>query len=138
METPRGPRPTKYRFRWGPKKDYRHTPSKELITQLRESDVRMVKPDLRFEAFLADFQVRIGTINACRMCLLDDKVTVLSPENSVVFGKGENICLDCGRRELRREVSHLGRLGREGIVHLEKLLDQFREPRPGPRNALSR
>ena len=126
METPRGPRPTKYRVRWGPKKDYRHTPSKELVTQLRESDVRMVKPDTRFETFLADFQVRIGTINACRTCLLDDKVTVLSPENSIVFGKGESICLDCGKRELRREVSHLGRLGREGIVHLEKLLDQFR------------
>ena len=126
METPRGPRPTKYRVRWGPKKDYRHTPSKELVTQLRESDVRMVKPDTRFEAFLADFQVRIGTINACRTCLLDDKVTILSPDNSVGFGKGENICLDCGKRELRREVSHLGRLGREGIVHLESLLDQFR------------
>ncbi len=126
METPRGPRPTKYRVRWGPKKDYRHTPSKELITQLRESDVRMVKPDARFEEFLAAFQVRIGTINACRTCLLDDRVTVLSPENSVVFGKGENICLDCGKRELRREVSHFGHLGREGVVHLEKLLDQFR------------
>jgi helicase len=86
----------------------------------------MVKPDTRFETFLADFQVRIGTINACRTCLLDDKVTILSPENSVVFGKGENICMDCGKRELRREVSHLGRLGREGVVHLEKLLDQFR------------
>jgi len=125
-DTPRGPRPTKYRVRWGAKKEYKHTPSKEFIAQLRESDVRMAKPDSRFEAFLADFQVRIGTVNACRMCLLDDQVTVLTPENEVTFGKGEKICIDCGRRELRREVSHLGRLGREGIAHLEQLLVQFR------------
>ncbi|HUH78371.1 MAG TPA: DEAD/DEAH box helicase [Methanoregula sp.] len=125
-ETPRGHRPTKYRVRWGGKKEYKHTPSKEFVAQLRESDVRMVKPDQRFEAFLADFQVRIGTVDACRMCLLDDQLTVLTPENSVAFGKGEKICLDCGRRELRREVSHLGRLGREGIAHLEQLLLQFR------------
>jgi len=125
-DTPRGPRPTRYRVRWGAKKEYRHTPSKEFIAQLRESDVRMARPDSRFEAFLADFQVRIGTVNACRMCLLDDQVTVLTPENEVTFSKGEKICIDCGRRELRREVSHLGRLGREGVAHLEQLLVQFK------------
>ncbi|WP_321506079.1 DEAD/DEAH box helicase [uncultured Methanoregula sp.] len=126
METPRGPRPTKYRVRWGGKKEYRHTPSKELIAQLRESDVRLIKPDPQFIAFLGAFQIRNGTIDACRMCLLDDKVTVITDENAVTFGKGERICLDCGRRELRREVSHIGRLGRDGISHLEKLLLQFR------------
>jgi len=126
METPRGPRPTKYRVRWGGKKEYRHTPSKELIAQLRESEVLLVKPDKQFEEFLGAFQVRTGTIDACRMCLLDDKVTQINDENAVTFGKGERICLDCGRRELRREVSHIGRLGRDGITHLEKLLLQFR------------
>ncbi|MFA4877924.1 MAG: DEAD/DEAH box helicase [Methanoregula sp.] len=126
METPRGPRPTKYRVRWGGKKEYRHTPSKELIAQLRESDVRLIKPDPQFVEFLSAFQIRDGTIDACRMCLLDDKVTVITDENAVTFGKGERICLDCGRRELRREVSHIGRLGRDGLSHLEKLLLQFR------------
>jgi len=126
METPRGPRPTKYRVKWGGKKDYKHTPSKDLVAQLRESDVRMVKPDPQFELFLHDFQVRAGTVDACRMCLLDEKFTSLDENNTVTFGKGERICLDCGRRELRREVSHIGRLGREGIAHLESLLLQFR------------
>jgi len=32
-ETPRGPRPTRYRVKWGAKKDYHHTPSKELIVR---------------------------------------------------------------------------------------------------------
>ena len=67
--TPRGPRPTRYRVKWGTKKDYNHTPSKELIAQLRDADVRMVKSDKEFETFLADFQVRSGTVDACRMCL---------------------------------------------------------------------
>ena len=126
METPRGPRPTRYRVKWGSKKDYHHTPSKELIAQLRDADVRMVKPDKEFETFLADFQVRSGTVDACRMCLLDERYTQLDENNAVTFGKAERICLDCGRRELRREVSHIGRLGREGITHLENLLLQFR------------
>ena len=126
METPRGPRPTKYRVKWGGKKDYHHTPSKELIAQLRDADVRMVKPDKEFETFLADFQVRTGTVDACRMCLLDERYTHLDETNTVTFGKGERICLDCGRRELRREVSHLGRLGQDGIRHLEDLLLKFR------------
>ena len=126
MDTPRGPRPTKYRVKWGSKKDYTHTPSKELIAQLRESDVRMVKKDHLFEEFLEAFQVKAGTVNLCRMCLMDERYTPISEETAITFGKNEKICLDCGRKELRREVSHIGRLGRDGIVHLEKLLAQYR------------
>ncbi len=126
-ETPRGPRPTKYRLRWGGKKEYRHTPSKDLISQLREADVRLTKSDVNFETFLSDFQIKTGTVDACRMCLLDERYTPLTEENCVTFGKGEKICLECGKRELRREVSHIGRLGLEGIAHLENLLDTFRD-----------
>jgi helicase len=126
MDTPRGPRPTKYRVKWGGKKEYRHTPSKEFIASLRESEVLMTKRDHPFEEFLGAFQVSSGPVHACRMCLLDDKVTELNEKDTVMFGKGERICLDCGKRELRREVAHIGRLGRDGIAHLESLLLQFR------------
>ncbi|MGA2912664.1 MAG: DEAD/DEAH box helicase [Methanoregula sp.] len=126
METPRGPRPTKYRLKWGGKKEYRQTPSKELIAQLREADVRLVKSDSQFETFLGDFQIKSSCVDACRMCLLDERFTPLTEENCVTYGKGEKICLECGKRELRREVSHLGRLGLEGIAHLENLLVTFR------------
>jgi helicase len=126
METPRGPRPTKYRLKWGGKKEYRQTPSKELVAQLREADVRLVKSDSQFETFLGDFQIKSSCVDACRMCLLDERFTPLTEENCVTYGKGEKICLECGKRELRREVSHLGRLGLEGIAHLENLLVTFR------------
>src|SRR5512137_2750888 len=85
METPRGPRPTKYRVKWGSKKDYVHTPSKELIAQLRESDVRMVKKDHLFEEFLEAFQVKAGTVNLCRMCLLDERYTPINEETAITF-----------------------------------------------------
>jgi len=126
QDTPRGPRPTKYRVRWGTKKEYRHTPSKDLVANLREAGILLVKRDHRFETFLADFQLKFSPVPACRMCLLDDRFTPLDANNTVQFGKNEKICLDCGRRELRREVSHLGRLGRDGISHLERLLIEFR------------
>ena len=126
METPRGPRPTKYRLKWGSKKEYRHTPSKELIARVREADVRLVKSDKDFETFLGDFQIKAGFVDACRMCLLDERFTPLNEDNTITFGKSEKICLECGKRELRREVSHIGRLGLEGFSHLENLLLTFR------------
>ncbi|MDD1700784.1 MAG: DEAD/DEAH box helicase [Methanoregula sp.] len=126
METPRGPRPTKYRLKWGSKKEYRHTPSKELIARVREADVRLVKSDKDFETFLGDFQIKAGFVDACRMCLLDERFTPLTEDNTITFGKSEKICLECGKRELRREVSHIGRLGLEGFSHLENLLLTFR------------
>jgi helicase len=85
METPRGPRPTRYRVKWGTKKEYHHTPSKELIAQLRDADVRMVKPDPVFQTFLAGFQIRAGIVDACRMCLLDERYMPLDDNNTVVF-----------------------------------------------------
>ncbi|MFA5414804.1 MAG: DEAD/DEAH box helicase [Methanoregula sp.] len=125
-DTPKGPRPVKYRLRWGGKKEYKHTPSKDLIAQLREADVRMVKPDTLFEDFLHAFQVRSGPVDACRMCLLDEKYTLLTEDNFVVFGKGEKICLDCGIRELRRELAPLGKIGKDTIRHFETLLVECR------------
>ena len=125
-DTPKGPRPVKYRLRWGGKKEYRHTPSKDLLAQIREGDVRLVKPDHQFELFLHAFQVRSGTADVCRMCLLDEKYTLLSDDNCVIFGKGEKICLDCGIRELRRELAPLGRIGKDTIRHFETLLVECR------------
>ncbi len=61
------------------------------------------------------------------MCLLDERFTPLHEDNTITFGKSEKICFECGKRELRREVSHIGRLGLEGYAHLENLLMTFRD-----------
>ncbi|MGA9086155.1 MAG: DEAD/DEAH box helicase [Methanoregula sp.] len=125
-DTPKGPRPVKYRLRWGSRKEYRATPSKDLVAQLREGDVRMVRPDPLFEEFLHSFQIRTGTVDVCRICLLDDRYTPLTNDNFVIFGKSEKICLDCGRRELRRELAPIGHMGRDTLRHFEELLDATR------------
>ncbi len=125
-DTPKGPRPVRYRLRWGGKKEYRHTPSKDLIVQLRQGDVCLTRPDPAFESFLKSFQITAGPVDACRMCLLDERFTPLTKENSAEFSKGERICMDCARRELRREATQVGRLGRDAISHLEVLLDKYR------------
>ncbi|MFA7695869.1 MAG: DEAD/DEAH box helicase, partial [Methanoregula sp.] len=121
-DTPKGPRPVKYRLRWGSRKEYQATPSKDLIGQLREGDVRMVKPDPLFEEFLHAFQIRTGTVDVCRICLLDDRYTPLTNDNFVIFGKSEKICLECGRRELRRELAPIGHMGKDTLRHFEELL----------------
>jgi helicase len=126
-ETPRGKRPVRFRLRWGGGKEYRHTPSKELIAQLREGNVLLTKPDPFFESFLHDFQVPVDYVQACRICLMDERFTLLDENNSVKFGKAERICMDCARRELRREAAQAGKMGTEAIAHLEVLLDQYRD-----------
>jgi helicase len=125
-KTPKGPRPTRYRLRWGGRKEYKHTPSKDLIAQLRQGEVELTQPDPLFASFLHGFQITAGNANACRMCLLDERFTPLDDKTSVAAGKGERICMDCARRELRREAAQIGRLGRGAITHLEVLLDQYR------------
>jgi helicase len=127
-ETDRGFRPANYRLRWGGKKAYRNTPTKDLIADLRDAEVILSRPDEPFESFLRDFQVTCRFADLCRMCLLDDRVTQLKPDEAVRYGKsGEKICFDCAKRELRREAAHLGHLGRSAMGHLDELLMNFRD-----------
>ena len=126
-ETPRGGRPTHYRLKWGGKRQFKNTPSKDLISALRKTDILLTRPDSSFEQFLRDFQLTSRYIILCRMCLLDDNVTPLNPKTGVKYGSGEQICYDCAKRELRREMAHMGRVGRQAQGHLEELLKKHRD-----------
>jgi helicase len=126
-DTERGFRPSNFRLRWGGRKQYRNTPTKDLVADLRDSEVALVRHDEAFEGFLHDFQVPYSFQSLCRICLLDDRVTTLNSEEAVKYGKGEKICLECAKRELRREAAHLGHLGRNAAGHLEELLKNVRD-----------
>ena len=124
----KGVRPDHYRLKWGGKSVYRNIPTKELILSLRQSTVRLTKPDPLFESFLNDFQVPFGYTDLCRICLLEDRITRIDGNTSVRYGSaGEQICFDCAKRELRREVAHMGRVGRGAAGHLESLLRKYRD-----------
>lgn len=69
---------------------------------------------------LAAYQLGSKRVSACRFCLMEDRVTFKRPD--MVRYKGELICMDCAKKELKREVSYKGRLTRAGLERLESLL----------------
>ncbi|WP_298666922.1 DEAD/DEAH box helicase [uncultured Methanofollis sp.] len=122
----KGYRPTNLKLRTPGRRNYQNTPTKKLIELVRQSDVRITKPEPALLAFLGDFQVQPAEVNLCRICLLEDKVTPLSKKNGVRFGR-EHICMECAERELRREMGYVGRFGKRSVSHIRSLLDSYRD-----------
>jgi helicase len=125
-KTARGYRPKNYRVKRMGKRQFRNTPTKDLIAQLRQATVRLTMRNEEFEAFLSDLQIPFSRIRVCRSCLIEDRITPLTPETAVRWGR-EKICLECAQRELRREVGYLGRMGAHSASHIEKLLLLYRD-----------
>jgi helicase len=125
-KTARGFRPKNYRLRRTGKRQFRNTPTKDLIAQLRQATVRLTTHNEEFEGFLSDLQIPFSRVRVCRSCLIEDRITPLTPETAVRWGR-EKICLECAQRELRREVGYLGRMGAHSASHIEKLLLLYRD-----------
>ena len=125
-KTAKGYRPKNYRLKRAGKRQFRNTPTKDLIAQLRQATVSLTAHDEEFEAFLADLQIAFSRIRVCRSCLTEDRITPLTGENAVRYGR-ERICVECARRELRREVGYMGRMGAHSASHIEKLLLLYRD-----------
>jgi len=126
-ETPKGLRPVQYRLRWGSRQQYRNTPTKDLIASLRKGEVFLTAHDAPFEGFLADFQVPFSIAHLCRVCLLEERITPLNARTAIRYRGSESICPDCAKRELRRELAHMGRMGRQSMSHMEELLAKYRD-----------
>jgi helicase len=124
--TQKGNRPKNYRVRMAGKRQYRNTPTKDLISQMRKAKVLLTKKNPHFESFLGDLQIPYSFIDACRTCFLEDRVTPLTEKNTVTFGK-EKICLECARKEMRREIGYIGGFGTLSYEHVEHLLLKFRD-----------
>lgn len=124
VRTGKGFRPKNYKYKPTGKRQYRNIPTKEFISKLRCSKIYLTRPDKAFESFLSDLQISSAYLKACRTCLVDDRITPLKKKNSVVYGR-ENICLECAKKELRRELGYIGGVGRLSSEHLEKLLELY-------------
>ena len=124
VKTGKGFRPKNYKYKPVEKRQYRNIPSKELISALRRSKIYLTTPDKNFESFLSDLQIQFKYLNVCRTCLIEDRITPLKNKNSVQYGR-EKICLDCAKKELRRELGYLGGTGSLSSAHLEKLLELY-------------
>lgn len=126
VKSSRGYRPTDLKTKQPNRRNYQNVPTKKLIERLRKADVRITKPDPALLAFLGDFQITPSTVDLCRICLLEDRVTALSKKNAAKFGR-ERICLECAEREIRREMGYLGRFGDRSVQHVRSLLESYRD-----------
>jgi helicase len=126
-ESPKGVRPIQYRLRWGSKKQFRNTPTKDLIASFRKVEVFLTSHDQLIESFLTDFQIPFFSVDLCRICLLDELITPLNPDTAIRYRGSEAICPECAKREIRRELAHMGRIGRQAMAHMETLIERYRD-----------
>lgn len=127
-KTIKGYRPEEFRYQTRRIKNYKQAPTKELILHLRRAEVFLTTRDEPFESFLADLQIPFSYLSLCRFCLMDDHISELSDDNAIAFAEGkEKICIDCAKKEIRRELAHMGRIGRGAMSHLDELLKRCKD-----------
>ncbi len=74
---------------------------------------------------LKAYQLTSQRIGVCRFCLMDDLVTFKKPD--MVKFKNELVCMDCAKKELRRELGFRGRITSRGIDRLESILEKTKD-----------
>jgi helicase len=126
VRTGKGFRPKDYLVRRPGSRHGRSVPTKDLIAALRHAEVRLTRRDEEWEAFLGDLQIPWSLLSPCRTCLLEDRVTPLDDATRVRFGK-EFICMDCARKEVRRELGYFTRFGKISSSYIESLLTAYRD-----------
>ena len=126
-QTSKGMRPSEFFVRRPGTSHVQKTPTKEFITVLRANGMVKLSETLpEFQDFLRSMQIPWEKITLCRTCMFDDRLTELTEETRVRCGK-EFVCLDCAKRELRRELAHIKRLGKRTQGHIEALLEEYRD-----------
>ena len=126
VDTPKGVRPSHYRLRRGTGSGYKNHPTRDLLIHLRRARVSLTSRDGQFEAFLHDLQIPFSSITLCRFCMMEDRIQEITKPDAILYGKDELICMGCAKKELRRELTHMGRLGRHALSHLDVLLEKYR------------
>ncbi|MCK9313448.1 MAG: DEAD/DEAH box helicase [Methanocorpusculum sp.] len=126
-ETSKGMRPSEFFVRRPGTSHAEKTPTKEFITVLRANGtIQLTQTMPEFQDFLRSMQFTWEMITLCRTCLCDDRMTPLTEETRIRCGQ-EFVCIDCAKRELRRELGHIKRLGKRTQIHIENLLEEYRD-----------
>lgn len=126
-QTSKGMRPSEFYVRRPGTSHVQKTPTKDLITVLRANgEVLLTETLPDFQDFLRGMQIQWKKITLCRTCLFDDRITPLNEQTQIRCG-GEFVCLDCAKRELRRELAHIRKLGKRTQLHIEDLLEEYRD-----------
>jgi len=124
-ETDAGPRPARFRIRDGSSEEPR-APEEFVDLARRASNVRIseqTSPAGRTELteMLSAYQVEATVVRTCRFCASDGRYSPITAETAIEAGD-EEICPDCAKRELERELSFRGDLSGAAQDRLEELL----------------
>jgi helicase len=128
QDTSRGVRPLKVRV--VKEKGDEFLPVPTFVELLKAADcIFAARMDIegkdRLDDMLDGYQLMSEGVGVCRFCLTEDRITFKRPD--MVRFKDELICMDCARRELRREVAFRGRITGKGMDRLEGLLAKTKD-----------
>lgn len=126
-ETSAGPRPARLRIKQDSAEDPR-SPDQFVELARRADRIRISEQTSShgrtvLREMLDAFQLEATVVKTCRFCANDGTFSPLTEETAISIGT-EEICFDCGRRELHRELDYRGGLSSTGRERLERLLRQ--------------
>jgi helicase len=128
QQTSKGVRPLKVRVL--KEKEDEYLPVSTFVELLKAADcvfaARMSTGEQEtLDDMLKAYQLGSERVGICRFCLMEDRITF--KRTDMVRFKDEIICMDCAKRELRKEVSFRGRITGKGMDRLEALLDRTKD-----------
>jgi len=128
QKTDKGMRPL--RIRIVREKEDEYLPVASFVDLLKASSAILAASmdparDAALDSMLEAYQLGSSKVSVCRFCLMEDRITFKTPD--MVRYKDELICLDCAKKELKREVSYKGRITKTGLERLESLLIKTRD-----------
>ena len=125
-----GPRPARFRVKDGAD-EVLHRPDEFVDLARRAARIRIseqtpaaARDELR--ALLDGYGLEATVVRTCRYCANRGRYSPLTAETAVKHGD-DDICPDCARRELEREVGHVGGLSPAATARLEDLLLEVRD-----------
>jgi helicase len=129
-QTGAGPRPARFRVlrdrEEEPRDPDQFVELARRAERIRISEQTSHEGRRELQALLDGYQLEALVVRTCRRCALDDRYSPITGETAVRTEE-EEVCMDCARRELERELSFAGGLTRAAKDRLEGLLEETRE-----------
>jgi helicase len=124
-ETQAGPRPARLRVVDGAAEELR-SPDEFVDIARRASRIRISEQTPRrgrdeLQAMLDAYQLDAKVVRTCRFCAADGRYSPITGENAI-SAENEEICPDCAREELDRQLAYHGNISGTAQKRLESLL----------------
>ena len=124
-ETDAGPRPARFRIKRGSAEDLR-SPDQFVELARRAGRIRISQQTDRtgrreLRDLLDGYQLEAKVVRTCRLCAQAGRYSPITSETAI-RSDGEDVCPECAKRELERELSFIGGLSAAARERLEELL----------------